>query len=53
MAYINSYKNQNWLIPQSIKEMIPKEQICTSSFKKLQCSAWSHGQRKFDDRMQM
>ena len=28
MAYINSYKNQNWLIPQSIKEMIPKEHIC-------------------------
>jgi transposase len=28
MAYINSYKNQNWLIPQSIKDMIPKEHIC-------------------------
>src|SRR3989338_2328421 len=28
MAYINSYKNQNWLVPQSIKEMIPKEHIC-------------------------
>src|SRR3989344_3078919 len=28
MAYISSHKNQNWLIPQSIKEMIPKEHIC-------------------------
>ena len=28
MAYLNSYKNQNWLIPQSIKDMIPKEHIC-------------------------
>src|SRR3989338_5081344 len=28
MAYINSYKNQNWLISQSIKDMIPKEHIC-------------------------
>ena len=28
MAYMNSYKNQNWLIPQSIKDMIPKEHIC-------------------------
>lgn len=28
MTYINSYKNQNWLIPQSIKDMIPKEHIC-------------------------
>ena len=28
MAYIHSNKNQNWLIPQSIKEMIPKGHIC-------------------------
>ena len=28
MAYINSYKGQNWLIPHSIKDMIPKGHIC-------------------------
>ena len=28
MVYINSYKDQNWLIPQSIKDMIPKEHVC-------------------------
>jgi transposase len=28
MAYINSYKNQNWLIPKSIRDMIPKNHIC-------------------------
>lgn len=28
MAYINSFKGQNWLIPQSIKDMIPKNHIC-------------------------
>lgn len=28
MAYINSYKGQNWLIPQSIKDIIPKSHIC-------------------------
>lgn len=28
MAYVGSYKDQNWLIPQSIKGMIPKEHIC-------------------------
>ena len=28
MAYISSYKNQNWLIPQSIRDMIPKDHIC-------------------------
>jgi len=28
MAYIDSYKNQNWLIPQSINDMIPKDHIC-------------------------
>ena len=28
MVYINSYKNQNWLIPQAIKDMISKEHIC-------------------------
>ena len=28
MAYINSYKDQNWLIPQSIHDMIPKNHIC-------------------------
>ena len=28
MAYMNSYKDQNWLIPQSIKDMIPKGHIC-------------------------
>ena len=28
MAYINSYKDQNWLIPQSIRDIIPKNHIC-------------------------
>jgi len=28
MAYIASNKNQNWLLPLSIKEMIPKGHIC-------------------------
>ena len=28
MVYISSYKDQNWLIPQSIREMIPKNHIC-------------------------
>src|SRR3989338_4386037 len=28
MTYIASKKDQNWLIPQSIKEVIPKEHIC-------------------------
>jgi transposase len=28
MVYINSYKDQNWLIPQSIRDMIPKNHIC-------------------------
>lgn len=28
MAYITSNKNQNWLIPQSIKNLIPKDHIC-------------------------
>jgi len=28
MAYMNSYKNQNLLIPQSIKDMIPECHIC-------------------------
>jgi transposase len=28
MAYIASNKNQNWLIPPSIKEIIPKRHIC-------------------------
>ena len=28
MAYISSYRNQNWLIPQSIRDMIPKNHIC-------------------------
>ncbi len=28
MAYINSYKDQKWLIPLSIKDMIPKDHIC-------------------------
>ena len=28
MAYLNSYRGQNWLIPQSIKDMIPKGHIC-------------------------
>ena len=28
MAYIQTKKGQNWLIPPSIKEMIPKEHIC-------------------------
>lgn len=28
MAYINSYKNQDWLLPTSIKQMIPENHIC-------------------------
>ena len=28
MAYINSYKNQNWLIPKAISKMIPTDHIC-------------------------
>ncbi len=28
MAYIASNKNQNWIIPLSIKDMIPKDHIC-------------------------
>ena len=28
MAYLNSYKDQNWLIPRSIKDMIPEGHIC-------------------------
>ena len=28
MTYINSYKDQNWLIPQAIKDMIPEKHIC-------------------------
>lgn len=28
MVYISSNKNQNWLLPLSIKEMIPKGHIC-------------------------
>ena len=28
MAYLASNKNQNWLLPMSIKDMIPKEHIC-------------------------
>jgi len=28
MAYIKSYKNQNWLLPLSIKDMIPEDHIC-------------------------
>ena len=28
MVYITSHKNQNWLIPQSIKDMIPKGHVC-------------------------
>jgi len=28
MTYISSYKNQNWLIPQSIQDMISKDHIC-------------------------
>jgi len=28
MVYMNSYKGQNWLIPQSICEMIPSDHIC-------------------------
>ena len=28
MAYISSFKGQNWLIPQSISDMIPKNHIC-------------------------
>jgi len=28
MAYIASHKDQNWLVPLSIKDMIPKDHIC-------------------------
>ena len=28
MAYITSYKNQDWLLPPSIKQMIPENHIC-------------------------
>ncbi|OIO63846.1 hypothetical protein COT48_02010 [Candidatus Woesearchaeota archaeon CG08_land_8_20_14_0_20_47_9] len=28
MSYINSYKNQDWLLPVSIKQMIPENHIC-------------------------
>ena len=28
MAYITSNKNQNWLLPLAIKDMIPKDHIC-------------------------
>ena len=28
MVYMRSYKGQNWLIPQSIQDMIPKNHIC-------------------------
>ena len=28
MVYMSSYKGQNWLIPQSIKDMIPQNHIC-------------------------
>lgn len=28
MAYIKSDKNQNWLLPPSIKQMIPEDHIC-------------------------
>lgn len=28
MAYISSFKDQNWLIPHSINDMIPEDHIC-------------------------
>ncbi len=28
MAYISSYKNQDWLLPTSIKQLIPQNHIC-------------------------
>lgn len=28
MAYINSYKDQNWLLPPSIQDLIPEDHIC-------------------------
>ena len=28
MSYINSYQDQNWLLPPSITEIIPKDHIC-------------------------
>mgnify|MGYP007051340102 len=28
MAYISSNKDQNWLLPLAIKDMIPKDHIC-------------------------
>jgi transposase len=29
MAYIQSYKDQSWLLPPSIEEMIPEDHICS------------------------
>ena len=28
MAYIKSFKNQNWLLPPSISELIPEDHVC-------------------------
>ena len=28
MTYIDSFKDQNWLLPTSIKQMIPESHIC-------------------------
>lgn len=28
MTYMDSYKDQNWLIPKSIKDMIPERHVC-------------------------
>ena len=28
MAYIQTNKNQNWLLPLSINDMIPKDHVC-------------------------
>jgi len=44
MAYLNSYKNQNWLIPRSIKDMIPKEQPTKQEEKQLATPEGSPGE---------
>lgn len=28
MVYIDSFKGQNWLLPFSIRDMIPEDHVC-------------------------